>query len=83
MFLKFSQDSQENTCVGVSFLIKAQAPATLLKKDSEIGIFLWILQNFQGYWLGRSAFLYNGFGHLGSWDIKSNLYKRLLKFSKQ
>ena len=36
MFLKISQNSQENTCAWVSFLIKLQAsgirPATLLKK---------------------------------------------------
>ena len=33
MFLKISQDSQENTYARVSFLIKLQAaPATLLKK---------------------------------------------------
>ena len=36
MFLKLSQNSQENTCAWVSFLIKLQAsgirPATLLKK---------------------------------------------------
>ena len=33
MFLEISQNSQENTCARVSFLIKLQAwPATLLKK---------------------------------------------------
>ena len=33
VFLKISQNSPENTCTGVSFLIKLQAaPATLLKK---------------------------------------------------
>ena len=33
VFLEFSQNSQENTCTRVSFLIKLQAPpATLLKK---------------------------------------------------
>ena len=36
VFLEIVQNSQENTCVGVSFLIKLQAsglrPATLLKK---------------------------------------------------
>ena len=33
VFLEISQNSQENTCVRVSFLIKLQAaPATLLKK---------------------------------------------------
>ena len=33
VFLEISQDSQENTCAGASFLIKLQArPATLLEK---------------------------------------------------
>ena len=33
VFLEISQNSQENTCARVSFLIKLQArPATLLKK---------------------------------------------------
>ena len=41
LFLKISQYSQENTCVGISFLIKMQAfraPA-LLKRDSNTGVF--------------------------------------------
>ena len=41
LFLKISQYSQENTCVGISFLIKMQAfraPA-LLKKVSNTGVF--------------------------------------------
>ena len=48
LFLKISQYSQENTCVGISFLIKMQAfrvPA-LLKKDSSTGVFLRTLRNF-------------------------------------
>ena len=36
MFIKISQYSQDNTYVGVSFLIKLQ-PATLLKRDSSTG----------------------------------------------
>ena len=32
MFLEISQNSQENVCARVSFLIKLQRPATLLKK---------------------------------------------------
>ena len=32
VFLEISQNSQENTCARVSFLIKLQTPATLLKK---------------------------------------------------
>ena len=41
VFLKISQYSQENTCVGVSFLIK------LLKRDSNTGVFLRILRTFK------------------------------------
>ena len=45
---KISQYSQENICVGVSFLIKMQAfrPTTLLKRDSNTGVFLTMLQKF-------------------------------------
>ena len=48
MFIKISQYLQENTCAGVSFLIKMQAfkSATLLKQDSNAGVFLTILRNF-------------------------------------
>ena len=38
MLLKISQNSQENTCARVSFLIKLQASAA--------GAFLWILRKF-------------------------------------
>ena len=40
--LKFLQNSQENTCVGVSFLIKLQALGLqlYLKRDSGVGVFL-------------------------------------------
>ena len=44
MFLEISQNSQENTCARVSFLIKLQ-PSGLriyLKRDSGTGVFLWI-----------------------------------------
>ena len=39
---KFSKISQENTCVGISFLIRGlePRPATLLKRDSNTGVFL-------------------------------------------
>ena len=41
LFLKIFQYSQENSSVGVSFLIKLQAlsPATLLKRDSRTVVF--------------------------------------------
>ena len=38
LFLKIPQYSQESTCVGV--------PATLLKRDSNVSVFLWIMQIF-------------------------------------
>ena len=39
VFLKISPSSHENTCVGISFLIKLQVlkPANLLKRDSKTG----------------------------------------------
>ena len=48
MFLKISQNSEENTCTGVFFLIKLQAWDT--------DVFLWILRNFQEqlWWLRLS-----------------------------
>ena len=41
LFLKVSQYLQENTCVGISFLIKMQVlrPPTLLKRGSNTGVF--------------------------------------------
>ena len=40
MFLEISQNSQENTCARVSFLIKLQAwPATLLKNKTPPQVF--------------------------------------------
>ena len=42
VFLEISQNSQENTCVRVSFLMKLQA---FFNKDSGTGDFLWILWN--------------------------------------
>ena len=50
VFLEILQNSLENTCAKVSFLIQLQAwdprPTTLLKKDSGTGVFHWILWNF-------------------------------------
>ena len=43
VFLEISQNSQENNCVRVPFLIKLQAKK---KRDSGTGAFLWILWNF-------------------------------------
>ena len=46
--LEISQNSQENTFVRVTFLIKLQAWDLQLykKSDSGTGVFLWILRNF-------------------------------------
>ena len=42
VFIKISQNSQENTCTRVSLLIKLQAvPATLLKKETLAQVFSW------------------------------------------
>ena len=49
MFLEISQNSQENPCARVSFLIKLQASGLQLyyKRDSGTGIFTWLLWNFK------------------------------------
>ena len=46
---KFVKNSQENTCVEVSFFIKLQAKSLqlYLKMDSNTGVFLLILQSFK------------------------------------
>ena len=48
VFLEISQNSQENTCAWVSFLIKLQVSALQVyqKRGSGTGTFLWILWNF-------------------------------------
>ena len=48
VFLEISQNSQENTCIRVSFLIKLLALGLPLywKRDSGTGVFLWILWIF-------------------------------------
>ena len=45
-FLKISQNSQESTCVGVSFLIELLA-YFIKKRGSNTSVFPWILWNFQ------------------------------------
>ena len=51
-FLKISQNSQENTCAG-SFLnrVTGLRPVTLLKRDSNVGAFIWILWNENTYYV--------------------------------
>ena len=48
VFLEISQNSQENSCARVSFLIKLQALGLqlYLKRDPGTGVFLWILRKF-------------------------------------
>ena len=48
VFSEISQNSQENTCAKVSILITLQASGLQVfwNRDSGIGVFLWILQNF-------------------------------------
>ena len=46
LFLKISQNSQENTCARVSFLIKLGLQL-YIKRDSGAGVFLWILRNLE------------------------------------
>ena len=57
MFLEISQNSQENTCVRASFLIKLQALGLQLyyKRDSDTGVFLWILRNFWEHLFYRTS----------------------------
>ena len=43
VFFNALQNSSENNCVGVSFLIKLKA---LLKKDFNTVAFLWMFQKF-------------------------------------
>ena len=51
VFLKISQNSQENICARVSLLIKVMTWSLqfYLKRDSGTRVFLWILWNFQEY----------------------------------
>lgn len=46
LFSRTSQNSDENTCNGVLYLLKSQSrPATLITRDSIPGVSLWILEN--------------------------------------
>ena len=53
VFLKFLQNSQENTCARVS-LWQSCGPAALWKRDSGAGVFLWIFRNFQEHLFYRT-----------------------------
>ena len=53
---KIPQNSQENTCARVSFLMKFQVSGLHLfsKRDSGTGVFLWILRNFEEHLFYRN-----------------------------
>ena len=51
VFLEISQNSQENTCARVSFLIKFQL---YWKRDSSTGVFLPILLSFKNTFFYRT-----------------------------
>ena len=54
MFLEISQNSQENTCAGVSFLIKVQALAcSFIKKETLAQVF-----SYEFCEISKSAFSY-------------------------
>ena len=57
VFLIILQNSQENTCAWVSFLIKLQAsPCNFIKKrDSGTGVFLWIFWNFSDHFFLKNT----------------------------
>ena len=47
VFLEISENSQENTCARVSFLMKLQVKANgFIKKETDKDVFLWIFGNF-------------------------------------
>ena len=59
--LKISRISQENTCAGVSLLIKLHWGLQLYwKRDFDTGVFLWILWIFKNPYSFTN--LYNSFG---------------------
>ena len=80
VFLKISQNSQENSSVRVSFFIKLQASGLqrYKKRNSGIGVFLWILRNFQGHLFYRTplddCFLLFPATSL-KWGIASSVWK--------
>ena len=53
MFLKMSQYSQQNTCVGVSF--SEIVACNFTKINSGTGVFLWILQNFKEHIFSKTS----------------------------
>ena len=57
LFLKILQYSQENTYVGVFFNKNAGVQSvTLIKRDSNTGVFLWVLRNFWEHLFWKISF---------------------------
>ena len=73
MFLKVSQNSDENTCVRASSLIKLQASGLKIyfKKDSDKDVFLWILWNFL-----KTISLKNTYGGFWTKDLFPLIFKQ-------
>ena len=56
LYIKISQYSQENSCVGISVLIKFLNKISLLKRYYNAGFFLWIFQkNFHEHQFWRTS----------------------------
>ena len=81
MLLEISQNSQESTCARASFLMKMQASGLQLysKRDSDTGVFLWILWNFLEHLFHRTP-LGNSFYNL-IWQDAISQYL-LLRFNQ-
>ena len=86
VFLEISQNSQENTCVRVSFLVKSLRPATLLKKSLWYRCFpvnfpkflsAYFLQNTSGRLLLK---LQNTYELMNLWisDEKNSLHRTFI-----
>ena len=77
VLLKISQNSQENTCAKISFLIKFHGPhpETLLKRDSDTGTFCEfcnIFKNIFSYSTALGNYFFNNTNQRSSWDTKVN-----------
>ena len=68
--LKITQNSQENTCVGVS--LQAFRSATLSKRDSNISVFLWFCKIF------KSTYFEEHLWTICRWKVYLNINQRVL-----
>ena len=94
MFWENSQNSQENTCARVSFLMKLQGSAYnfIKKRDSGKGVFFWQPfsknQNWAYLWINSIKCLYNlcffdRFYCMSSWELSKNSYRKILQLSSK